>query len=462
MQHRRSRTQCRRVIHGLVVALFAIKVLVLCWNAWAIHPYASYDLKHHQERVLDGGVVPRQRAYNGPLYYLPVLPQIWAGEKDPYPLMRQLQFVNVAYIAAFYATWIFFLFPRVLVHFSNSAVASITLLSFPGFQRLAACVHPDNVLVLLSSLCFATWLWLHRSRVVTLSRSFVAGAVIGLTGLTRPFAVVPIGIFTLLLALLQFGSRVSRRGVVRAAAVCAFTAALAGSWWVVRTTALDKPMNVYVSGHDRWQAKRSGFDYSSYYRSFYLVELLRSPNRNINRAWHGKDTENPFANSFWTTLYSDTWGDHWLHFSESHTTMYKHGPSGRGHNWTRMAEEKPRAKAVLLVAALPLSVLLVVRLVSGVWFAARRALRRRAISPALVASAVFLAGFGLFVYWQVSDGLQPGRHSSIKFHYVAYTFAFALVPAFVRAFRRAWVFYAHLGLVLGVYFIALPVAMVWP
>jgi hypothetical protein len=62
----------------------------------------------------------------------------------------------------------------------------------------------------------------------------------------------------------------------------------------------------------------------------------------------------------------------------------------------------------------------------------------------------------------VTAGLQPGKNSSIKFHYIAYTVAFALIPAFLRVYRSRWRFFVELGVAFAVYLAALPVAAVWP
>ncbi|MEM7676659.1 MAG: hypothetical protein AAF449_11720, partial [Myxococcota bacterium] len=147
-------------------------------------------------------------------------------------------------------------------------------------------------------------------------------------------------------------------------------------------------------------------------------------------------------NSFFTLMYSEVWGDHWLYYS---------GRTGNKKQWP---------KRILFAVALPLILLLL-------WGWARTIgilMRRRAFKtrwPVVVMALYALAGFALYVSWQTQGGLSPGKNSGVKFIYNAYLFPLGLAFAFVRPMssRRfdAWVAY---GLLLNL--VALPIAWYWP
>ena len=149
-------------------------------------------------------------------------------------------------------------------------------------------------------------------------------------------------------------------------------------------------------------------------------------------------------NSFFTTLYSETWGDHWLYFS---------GRMG--------SDRKVFAKQVLFVIALPLIPLLALRFVRLAARLVREAVTRGpavVLDPAAVLLLHVVAGAALFVAWQFGSALLPGKHSSIKFIYLAYLYAPAVTLCFVPRVGGGcfapWVAY------LTVLFVAaLPVAL---
>jgi len=56
----------------LIAVLFGIKLALLVWNAAAFDG-KPYDVGHHSDRALFGGLRPGKMAYNPPPYYFPAL-----------------------------------------------------------------------------------------------------------------------------------------------------------------------------------------------------------------------------------------------------------------------------------------------------------------------------------------------------------------------------------------------------
>ncbi|MEO1337692.1 MAG: hypothetical protein AAFV29_18760, partial [Myxococcota bacterium] len=173
---------------------------------------------------------------------------------------------------------------------------------------------------------------------------------------------------------------------------------------------------------------------------FYFKDLVKTPHR----------TDKPripdirgVHNSFFTLMYSEVWGDHWLYYS---------GRKGTKKQWP---------KRILFVAALPLIPFLLWGWARTIGVLSRRKRAFRTSWPVTMLALYALMGFALYVAWQTQGGLTPGKNSGVKFIYNAYAFPLGLAFAFVRPLsaRRfdAWVAY---GLLLNL--LALPIAIYWP
>jgi len=503
---------------AFVAVLVGLKLAVTAWNCIAFDGQ-TYDTLHHARRAAVGGLRIDAMTYDAPTYYLPALlykefkQDQWRAEaaerarterttgepkhrakKDSWknattgrdgdqryskqrrniertarsPLLDFLRWTNFFYVGAFYLLWIYGVLPRVLPDWNRRLPAALLILALPGYQKLAMMSHPDNLHLLAATLC--TLVWVRMPGVVAVPEGG-AGALVeripppasidasghwkmalvaGLSGLTRPFAAATVAAFTavnllhLAIANRRDRSLVLRRGL----ALVVLTAVIAGSWLTWRGVVSGTWREAYRKGYIE-QFDRSRFDYFQYLTTFHLAELLEVPNRQINRLdeanyrRHGHDPDNRYANSFFTTLYSETWGDHWL---------YSSGRMG--------SDRKVLAKRVLFVVALPLIPLLAWRLVRSTAALLREAFQRGpavVLDPAAVLLLHLLAGATLFAAWQFASALSPGKHSSIKFIYVAFLYAPAITLCFVPRVREAcfgpWVAY------LTVLFVAaLPVA----
>jgi hypothetical protein len=428
----------------------------------------TYDWNHHAERARAGGLAIDAMAYDAPTYY--VLAPLYAAaagtgdRRDAASERAHLGFLratNVFYVASFYLLWIYGVLPRVLPSWRERSAAAMLILALPGYQKLAAMSHPDNLHVCLVTLLTFAWVRMpgvgtsaQAATTVPFSRHLQMALVAGLAGLSRPFSVAAVAVFGAF-NLAHLALTTPARGAAlarRAAAVALVTAVVAGSWLVLRGMVAGSWSATYRHGYiERFD--RRGFDYASYLTTFHLRELVTTPNRKINRKDQANFERgefppgNRYANSFFTTLYSETWGDHWLYFS------------GR-----RGVEKKKWAKRILFVVALPLVPLLAWRIGRAAASVVRRAAARpleAVFDPAAVLLLHLVAGAALFLYWQLGSALSPGKQSSIKFVYIASLYAPAVTLCFVAALRerfaRPWAVY-----LAALFVAALPVAVFVP
>lgn len=459
-----------KVAHLVVAAFLIIKACIVAYNIHTFSTRRTYDPRHHSWRARSAGLEVGRMAYNSPLYYLPGL--VWVDASDyfedgkptqppkgtprrDYETLDKIQWFNAIYVMGALLVWIYGILPLVLSSQRNWFLASMALIAMPGYPKIAAMAHPDVLLVFLSALTF--YLTIRRlPKKPRFSGNLVLAVLTGLTGACRPFAIVPMSLFWLLnvgmlvrdaRAEIKGGARL-RSGLamlgVKLAAVCLIVASLSGAWWVYRYQHTGEVMDAYDHRYvDQYQPLKESFDYGHYYTSFYFGKLLDVPSRADVPKGPGT---NPKGNSFWTQLYSDFWGDHYLYFSGS-----KHG-----------VERKLWPKRVLFVLALPLSILLWIGVITGTLRALREAIRRKGVLyPELFMAAAFWGGFLIFVAWQGTAGLLPGKNSSIKFMYIAWAVPFGVGTAAAQPIANR-LFWAVLVIELLVAVAALPVSLNWP
>jgi hypothetical protein len=445
----------------VVTAALILKLALVVWNA-AVYNNRTYDYHAHKARVATAGLRVGAMEYNPPLYYLPCLPfvedvskaQIKEGfTRDD--LMHLLRFTNIAYLLLFYLCWIYFIIPRLVPNWRAATVASLVLLSFPGFQKLGVMTHPDNLVVGLSALGLATWLWFRKRtpRAGWKDWAGVAGfgLLVGLLGMTRPFAAAPVFVLSLagIIALIRERGIFSWAFFSRATLLTMLVGTLSLSWYVYRW----HEIGTFRAGYnERWvgpfREYRDDLDRVHYFTSFYFADLLREPNL-LNKAfgYNGKPkVTNDMSNSFPTIAYSEFWGDQWLYFSSPRA----------------FTEGKRWPKRVLFVIALFMLPLLALRFVGGVVTTGRRLARG---DPDADADAImvlyFLLGLALYFYWLMGDALLPGANTPIKFIYNAHLVPVFVVIAFFKALgsRQFNAWFAYTGIV---FLAALPVATFWP
>jgi hypothetical protein len=476
--------------------LLGLKLVLLIWNA-AVYDRRTLDAEYHADRALFGGLRASDTTHDGPLYYLPALllprpdvtplarattgeedepagpsaarpPRIGRAEKAlRADLLDWLRYSNVLWLGAFYVVCIYQVFSRLLTGFRPWFLASLLLLALPGYQRLGALSHPDNAFVTTASL--ALWAWLvvrerwQRGRVELAEPParearpreplrFVHLALfalsIGVMSLTRSFAAVPAAVLAVVCVVYTLRSVRGKwaKRWPRLLGVVAILGVLGSAWTinVRRAMPLREPPSYFPTLHH----SRAGFAYGRYYRSFRLGALLHLDAAPAAR----------LENSFFTLLYSDTWGDQWSAFSN--------GRDKDGKEWAVRALLGAALAVPPLV--LTLGVAWLVSLAGRVRSAAasgRTSSGRRSalgeLEPELVLAALVVLGSGSFAYWQATSGLLPGDNSTVKFSYVATLFP----PALALIWRRELT-PNQFGLVssylLSLNVIAFPVAMYWP
>ncbi len=473
----------------LISVLLLLKLLVLGWNAYA-YDGRTYDEGRHEDRAVFAGLRPGELAYDPPLYYLPAglatLPdgvtraERFAAEVEAprgkrarigkterafrAHLLDLLRYSNLLWVGGFYLGWIGYALPRLLGGFGDRwFLASLLLLTLPGFQKVAAMSHPENLLLAASTLSTCVWLRL-REGGVQRPELWLAGFALAtaLVGLTRPTALVPVIVFTALglVYARRLAGPTPSRWLPRAAALVLLVAAVSGSWYFIRyqrTGAVTEFMTQEAA--ERARASKAGFNYAGYFVSFRAKPLLATPHDGMGGE-PDADGRVPRQDSFFTVLYSDVWGDHWLSFS---------GPKHR--------EGKLWPKRTILTLALLLPSLLALLLgfwarcavtqARALWRAtpggagARLAQLGASLELELVLLSWSALGALLFVCWQAGPALLPGDQHSIKFIHVASLFAPATALLFMRELPKPVTTLLAAYLLL-LYCAAFPVAMYWP
>jgi hypothetical protein len=444
----------------LIDALLAVKMLISFWNCLRFPAQGGYDNYMHSGRAVNAGLRATRMDYDPPFYYFVNLPTLLldpAAKKDVDGLMTVIEWSNVLYLLLFYIVWIYFIFPRVLPGARSWTVASVILLALPGYQKLAAMVHSDNILTTFTACTFACWLWLDRRRArfegvggrgepYRRRALFGFAAIIGMTGLTRPFAVLPVALFSILA--LRETWAISRpkisRFVARAAPLMLLVGALSGTWYVYRWRRAHVVLDAYNHSYiDDYQQYKPDFSFKHYFTSFYFRELLHTPNRKMfTDDPDAEPGKNRYANSFFTLAYSEMWGDQWLYFS------------GRG-------EEKLWEKRVVLAGAMPLTLFLLAAWPLGLLRALREIVRRRRwTTPPTIVLVMMLGAMALYLWWQTHPGLLPGKNSSVKFIYIAYAVPFVVSMCMsYRMGRREY--RVMLPLCLLTFALAAPISFYW-
>lgn len=483
----------------LIGVLLCVKLAISVWNAVEFNGKV-YDQGHHQDRALFGGLRAGKMAYNPPLYYLPALlvhrpadvplverssksegdddealasreaaksPVSRSERQHKAKLIKLLRYTNLFWDSLIYLGWICFAFPRLLRGFRGWFLASLLLLALPGFQKLGAMVHPDNAFAALTTVGVCVWLWVRdrfRAGKLSFKQLLVFAVAAGAVGLTRPFSIVPVAVLAtvLLVYLVRLDGSSWSRLLLRGAVLLTIVGVLSGSWYVYRWRYSGHVTNAYRDRYmETFEKRRPGFDFRSYFTSFHLAKLLEQPNRRLGGGNTSIYANNPDANSFFTLLHSEIWGDHWLYFSGNQAREGKLWP-----------------KRTMLTVALGMPAV-VAMLGGGFVVDFIRRLRRglaelkgqkpltklwgliQKLETDLVLLGIAGLGCAIYLYWQTGPALLPGKNSTIKFVYIASLFGPALALFFRRRpSPRTFNLLAVYFLILFV--VAVPVAMFWP
>lgn len=490
----------------IVALLVCLKLMLLVWNA-SVYDGVTYQPERHAERAMFGGLKIGELSYDPPLYYLPALLQKRPAEVTLAPrsadepsarsarsarkqaakdeqafrgdLLDLLRYTNVLWVGLFYLAWICFAFPRLLRDRQAWFLASLALLAMPGYQKLAAMSHPDNLFAAASALSVCAWLWL-RERWQAATGTCVGdeppaangsamrylasvSLVIGLVGLTRPLALAYVAPLTLVA--LTYAARFSagrwQQTLGRAVLVVTLVGTLSASWYVARWHKTGEvfasvPADVTAAA----EPLRRDFSYAHYFLGFYPAQLWDNPNVSFGEAAAGTDARTAPVNSFFTLLHSEVWGDHWLSFS------------GAKQKEAKMWPKRISIATALLVPFITLALLFAWLWSFGkrsakIWRAGGSTLTERlrslgaTLETELVLGAIGVLGATLFVWWQAGSALLPGDHSSLKFIHVAAFFPPAIALLLSRPLAKLPALMLA-GYALTLFMAAFPVAMYYP
>jgi hypothetical protein len=502
-----------------LIALFlVIKLAMLVWNA-DMFDGKPYDVLHHSDRALFGGLRAGKMAYNPPPYYFPALlltrpaevplverssetvgedqeavrsrleravPFTRAEKLFRAKLIDVLRYTNIFWLSLFYVIWVYYAFPRLLRGFQPWFLACLLLLVLPGYQKLGVMTHPDNMFAGTAAVAVAVWLFLcerwQRGRAdvqnqpPAMETTPAKGAglrfwhliafatMIGLMALTRPFAIVPTAVLSIVCvvyAVRSVGGNLLRL-LPRLLLLGTIISVMSLSWYVYRWKTSGEVTNAYRTSYvARFEKRRANFDYKHYYTSLNLKDLIRDPSRKTDNGDSSGYDDTRLGNSFFTLLYSEIWGDQWLYFS---------GP--------RMTDNKAWPKRVLLTCALAVPSLALALGAMSLWDLVGRIRKKVSeVSPKpllervsmvltelereLVLLAIVLLGAALFVYWQGGPALLPGKNSTVKFIYIATLFPPAIALLFTHRLEPI-AFNLVSGYFILLFIVAFPVAMYWP
>ncbi len=405
-----------------LLALIFVKLAITGMNVWTFDG-SVYDQEHHLWRAHYAGFNLTKMAYNPPPYYFPAAPirlVNWLTGNDANLdrwLLVGLRATNVGWLAVFYLTWIRYNLPRLLPDWRGRALASLWLLALPGYQKLAVMVHPDNAFAALAAVTLAAWFYTSEKPATERSSWGPLALATGFVGLTRPFAIVPVAVFWLAGVMRMLGGFVlpDRRTLRPLLYFTVIIGVLAGGWQVARAVAASTVLDAYSDKYiAQFEPYRAGFDFEHYFTSFYFEDLTNKPNRLIAGGTHAAPKrQDRHGNSFFTILYSEVWGDHWLYFSGK-----------------REKETKAVVKRHILQAALVPSIWWIGRTLVGMGAVTVRWIRGPRRPAELIVLASFVMGVAMYLWWQTGPALLPGKNSTIKFIYNAQLFPLSLVLAY--------------------------------
>lgn len=470
----------------LLWLLLIVKIIVTGANAFTFDIRDQYDAGMHFSRTATCGIYTSERYYNPPGYYLLACPAIVAalaskvdlpaearaviaGDTsfkqiiDKYRNTIKAEYLAVNFAQPIYITlniimlfglyWFcaFYIFPMFLPSAMSAVTASVVLFALPGFQKLAAMTHPDNLFAFLTILMFVLWWRFAAHREMKLRDGVILGLLAGAAALTRPFSIVSVGALGAVLALEAWiairGSDKGRRRrfVARLLAFALVAGSLGGAWWGYRYLATGTVVAMFAPEDEKvatFDHRVDEFDYGAFYTTFHIADLLETPNRTFGD--RGADWRDSNNNSFFTLFYSDFWGDHWLYFS---------GP--------RLVESKAGVKRVLLAYALLATPLLLYCAIRGLWVTGRQVVAGQQWTHRLFVILVAVGSVAVYVVWTATHGVEPGKNSAIKFIYLAYAVPFLLILVGAGLPKGPVPSGIALALSLGLFAVALPVSFYW-
>jgi hypothetical protein len=299
----------------VAIAVVAVTLGVLAWNAAQYHWLQSYDAYaswQYKNVVTDEHRLPTKSEtdvwHNPPLFFA-IAGQIEraaksAGFTTPEHAVQFLSALCVLGIVVLSGSIARELFPaRPWIWVAALAVAAIT----PVLVRAGVLYHPEPLATLLATGgLFVVVRALSRGDLGW-KPGLTAGVLLSLANLTRTWALATVGAVIVGLSL-RAAIRKDRQALLAAGVVVGVVAALTGPWFAYKTVEHGNPLAYSRPNPEQWRERGRP---AAFWVGLSIDRLFRRP------------YQPAFRNHLAPVLYADWWGDYWRTYrvpSELHET----------------------------------------------------------------------------------------------------------------------------------------------
>lgn len=428
--------------------LLALPLAFMLLNTFQ-HPVEfSYDCPLHTE-CLDSfdtlsswelHVLPNILSYNSPLYYYVVGKLAAVTGWDSYIVGRLLHLLFIATVAVLVVA---VLLPRLFVQGAWCYQLLFVLAAFavPNFYLAQLMVRTDHLMQFALCLLLILWFRFDWGRTLATSlRAQISWAILLIVlANTRQTAFPVFCVFFLwgivLLARVPWqGGPHSRWRTVFAAALVLVVVALSGFHYAHRLFTTGR---IGLEPSDRYQRRMQhrGFSRLNMLTNMQFNVMWQCPNRGAQYAGGKLDV------ALWPRLYNDMWGDYWLYFSGD-----------------RQQDEKVRWKQVMLIAAIPYTLLLIGSVLYCSALAAWRLIHLQPLTWYETAGLVCFLGTAIFLL-SIFIYPRPGKVTLAKFTYMSAFFWAGILSMVYVASRSRALLTSSLIIAAGTFLLAIPLSI---
>jgi hypothetical protein len=336
-----------KITQGKIILLFIIMagVAIMFVNTFTHPPEQSYDYTNHLASIAVSDSItdwmpyrlPKDFEYNPVLYYYAHLIEIIVGRTlQPYYYFRLIHISFILLLAYLYG---FSLLSHLKINPKLSSWFVLGMFLIPNIYLSQVMVRGDHLLLLLVNLFFYLWWRYDLPRHLAHSKLFISIWVIMLIAAanTRHFALPAFTIFFIWGIVILLNNKQSSRSSInyfKIITLGVIIVVLSSLHYANRLTRVESVGQSFVTGGN--SNNQSDFSRGQMFTNIQFNKLWRTPSR-------GADFREGHA--LWPRLYGDMWADHWLYFS---------GSFDKG---IARPDEKERLKQIVLIAAIPLTIL---------------------------------------------------------------------------------------------------------
>lgn len=298
-----SRARLTRLQVLVAIAVVAVTLGVLAWNAAQYHWLQSYDAYaswQYKNVVTDEHRLPTTSEtdvwHNPPLFFA-VAGQIErvaksAGFTTPEHAVQFLSALCVLGIVVLSGLIARELFPaRPWIWVAALAVAAIT----PVLVRAGVLYHPEPLATLLATAGLFVVVRALARGDLGWKTGLTAGVLLSLANLTRTWALATVGAVIVGLSL-RAAIRKDRQALVAAAVVVGVVAVLTGPWFAYKAAEHGNPLAYSRPNPEQWRERGRP---AAFWVGLSIDELFTRP------------YQPAFRNHLAPVLYADWWGDYW-------------------------------------------------------------------------------------------------------------------------------------------------------